>query len=76
MRSLLTATVVAIALLPAPLFAQQEPTGQGRLREDLTGKHGPYRVDMWYTENAFMVDVVAGRVGFRAQFFRVGACQL
>jgi hypothetical protein len=60
MRSLLTATVVAIALLPAPLFAQQEPTGQGRLREDLTGKHGPYRVDMWYTENAFIMNKVRG----------------
>jgi hypothetical protein len=62
MRVLVAALGLATILAPVSLFAQEDE-GQGRQRTELRGGPGPYRVDMWYTENAFIMRKV------RPEFF-------
>jgi hypothetical protein len=51
MRTMLRLLVLTLVLAPVSLFGQEQ--SQGRHRDELKGV-GPYRVDMWYTENAFV----------------------
>jgi hypothetical protein len=55
MRSILVAFILTVLLVPASSSAQERQVRGGRQREEFTGKHGPYRVDMWYVQNAFIM---------------------
>jgi len=44
--------VLTLVLAPVSLFGQER--SQGRHRDEFKGV-GPYRVDMWYTQNAFVM---------------------